>query len=241
MDFHVKCAHGHGDDNISLGFNKFFDHSVVEVFLAPDDYVIFCCPVFFVDLDPALCHLRIPFFDLSVQDVIKIGVAFDKEEKMVSSVGIGIEGEAGDHVLKDVQKDHHAEGGNIHSRADGKSQTGCQPDSGSSGQTFDTASHFENNTCAQKADAADDLGRDTGGVGVPRAEAGCSSPHVRSAKPYLEISMIRAVVTQTMMWVLVPASLNLRVRSAPMKPPTIKDRRMRRQKSAYWARVNCEV
>ena len=120
---------------------------VTEIMTSPWLLTNFLSSVFFIELDPALCHLSIPFFDLPVQDIIKIGIAPDHEEEMISAVVIGIEGEVGDQMLKDIQQKQHEDGGNIHSCANRQSQSGCQPDSGGGGQTFDTAAHFKNNTC----------------------------------------------------------------------------------------------
>ena len=59
-----------------------------------------------------------------------------------------------------------------------------------------------------------------------------------SANPYLEISMIKAAVQQTITCVRTPASLKCRLRSRPTMPPTRKAKISRRQNSAYCNNVN---
>ena len=133
----------------------------IPLLLAPDDQVIFSGSVLDVACDPAVGHLRIPFFQLLVKNILKSVVALDYEHQMVAPVYIGTYGEAVHHILEDPEKDDAEGDRDVHSGTDGESEARSHPDSCGSCQTSDITADFEDDTCTQKAYAADDLGCDS--------------------------------------------------------------------------------
>lgn len=167
---HIQRAGADRDDNVSLLLGKPTNLAVFEIFITPDDKIVIRCTVADVARNPAVRDLCIPQIELFMQYFIKTMIALDNKVQVVASVGFGGEGDAVHHILQDQQEQSAEQDRDVHSRADGKTDAGCHPDSGGGGQSPDITSDLEDDACTQKADAADDLCRDPCGICSARSK-----------------------------------------------------------------------
>ena len=99
-----------------------------------------------------------------MESSIECLVIYNSKFQMIASVSIRSDRDQSHHMLKDPEQQQGTGNRDIHPCPYGETDPGSEPDPGGGGQPFDTASHFDDHSGAQKADAADSLCRDPGGI-----------------------------------------------------------------------------
>ena len=141
-------------------------HFIVTQLFFPADRDIVLRGTVFAAVDLALCDGCAPFLQLLGQRAVEFIAVFDRKLQMVGRIGVGADSKA---VQQDLNRGHQHRGKETddeHAAATADRQTDARrgPEAGRRGQPFDRATVFEDDACAEKAYAGNDLRCYTRGI-----------------------------------------------------------------------------